>query len=444
LPSHVARAIGPSPARAEPHDAASWLPVPDPHALPSIEVLLDECVEAPPVDVIDLSELEAAVSPSPARAEPHDAAAWLPLPDDVDVLPPVEALLDPHPEHQAAIVAEAEAVVADALAAAEASSAPSPARAEPHDAAAWLPLPSPEVLPPVTELLEEGPPPGTPPVSKRRHRYLPAPRVLGVAVLVVLTVLGGSWVFQQLTAPAGSKVTLIVDGTRREMRTEAASVGALLTAEDVHLGEGDVVVPATASALHDGVHIDVLRAFPVTVDVDGSVRTVRTVETSADKLATQLKLGKLAAVRKDPGRLAAGSTVVYRTRVSGSLKLDNQTVTFDSPSRTVEELLDSYHVKLIGEDSVVPGLDTVLHDGAVVTVVRVGAETTQETRPIEFDTVHQADPSLPIGQTRVIQDGANGTMTVTYRQRVENGTKGDRQVVSEGSVRVAWATTCET
>jgi hypothetical protein len=144
-----------------------------------------------------------------------------------------------------------------------------------------------------------------------------------------------------------------------------------------------------------------------------------------------LKLGKLAAVRKDPGRLAAGSTVVYRTRVSGSLKLDNQTVTFDSPSRTVEELLDSYHVKLIGEDSVVPGLDTVLHDGAVVTVVRVGAETTQETRPIEFDTVHQADPSLPIGQTRVIQDGANGTMTVTYRQRVENGTKGDRQVVSE-------------
>jgi hypothetical protein len=44
----------------------------------------------------------------------------------------------------------------------------------------------------------------------------------------------------------------------------------------------------------------------------------------------------------------------------------------------------------------------------------------------------QPDGSLPIGETRVVQDGANGTMTVTYRQRVENGAKeGSRQVISE-------------
>src|SRR5262249_18255866 len=305
----------------------------------------------PPPDVIDLSGLEAAVSPSPARAEPHDAAAWLPLPDDVDVLPPVEVLLDPHPEHQAAVVAEAEAVVADALAAAEASSAPSPARAEPHDPTTWLPLPSLEELPPVTELLEEGVPPGTPPPAKRRHQYLPAPRVRGIAVLVVLTALGGSWVFQQLTAPAGSEISLSVDGSRQAMRTQATTVGALLSERGVHLARGDVVVPAAHSALHDGLHVDVLRSFPVTVDVDGNVRTV---ETSADKLEKQLKLSKYTAVRNDPGRLAAGATVVFRTRVSGSLKLDNQAVTFDSPSRTVQELLDSYHVKLLGDDYVVP------------------------------------------------------------------------------------------
>jgi len=40
LPARIARTIGPSPARAEPHDAAAWLPVPDPHGLPSIETLL--------------------------------------------------------------------------------------------------------------------------------------------------------------------------------------------------------------------------------------------------------------------------------------------------------------------------------------------------------------------------------------------------------------------
>ncbi len=410
--------------------------MPDPHALPTIEVLLDEArvvdvgVEHD-LDEIDLTAIEAAVSQSPARAEPHDASAWLPIPHDVDDLPPLHALLDPHPEHQAAIVAEAEAVAADTLAVAEASSAPSPARAEPHDAATWLPLPTLEELPPVTDLLEEGPPVGTVLPRRRRHRFLPAPRVLGVAVMVVLTALGGAWIVQQATAPSGSEVTLVVDGTRQEVHTDASSVGALLVAARVHLAPGDVVVPSAKSSLHDGLHIDVLRAFPVSVDVDGSVRTVRTVETSAEGLAKQMKLGKLTAVRNNPGRLAAGATVVYRTRVAGSLTIDNQKVTFDSPSRTVDELLQAYNVKLVGDDYVTPEQDSVLRDGDAVAVVRVGAETSQSTRTIAFDTVEQEDPTLPIGQTRIVQDGKDGTMTVTYRQLVENGQKGDKQVVSE-------------
>jgi resuscitation-promoting factor RpfB len=430
LPARVARTIGPSPARAEPHDPAAWLPVPDPHGLPSIETLLEEATPVVDLgDTVDLAALEAAVAPSPARAEPHDAAAWLPLPHDVDDLPSVEALLDPDPEVQAAVVAEAEAVVADALAAAEASSAPSPARAEPHDATAWLPLPSTEALPSVTELLEDAtPPPG---IRRRLTGLLPGPRVFAIALLVVATVLGGGWAVTRLLAPGGSQITLLVDGSRQDMRTEAKTVGALLRAQHVQLGRHDVVVPSASSGLHDGLHVDVLRAFPVTVDIDGSVRTVRTVESSAENLAKQLKLGKLTAVRNQPGRLAAGSTVVFRTRISGTLKLDNQSVTFDSPSRTVDELLQSYNVHLQGDDFVVPAPTTVLSDGATVTVVRVGADVTQDSRPISYDTVQQPDPDLPIGQTRVIQDGVNGTMTVTYRQRIENGQKGDRTIVSE-------------
>ena len=81
------------PRRAEPHDASAWFPVPDPHGLPSIEMLLEESRVADAehradAELIDLTAIEAnleaalegLVSPSPARAEPHDAAAWLPLP----------------------------------------------------------------------------------------------------------------------------------------------------------------------------------------------------------------------------------------------------------------------------------------------------------------------------------------------------------------------------
>lgn len=428
----MTRAIGPSPARAQPHDAASWLPVPDPHGLPTIEVLLEETTKFDARgDVIDVFGLEARVSPSPARAEPHDAAAWLPLPD-VHVLPPVESLIDPDPAVQAAVVAEAEAVVLGALVAAEAAVAPSPARAEPHDPSSWLPLPSVESLVPVEDLVD-APKPGRARGARRRlTRVLPKPRVLFPVVLVLATVVAGGWITSQLLAPGGSKVSLLVDGQRTQFRTEVKTVGAVLALHHVRLGAGDVVVPAAATSLHDGLRIDILRSFPVTVDLDGTVHTVRTTERSADALAKQLKLGKLVAVRSAPERLEGGADVVYRTRVGGSLEVDNQMVPFDSPSRTVDELLQSYKVNLVGDDYVVPARDTVITDGVSIKVVRVGATTVQETKPIPFPTLQQPDNRLPIGQTRVVQAGKDGIATLTYRERVENGAPGgERTLLSE-------------
>ena len=296
------------------------------------------------------------MSQSPARAEPHDARRGCRSPTTSTTCPPLHALLDPHPEHQAAIVAEAEAVAADALAVAEASSAPSPARAEPHDAATWLPLPTPRSSRRSPTSSRRARRSGTAPPRRRRHRFLPAPRVLGVAVMVVLTALGGAWLVQQATAPSGSEVTLVVDGARQEVHTDAELRRRAPRRRPGAPRARRRRRAVGKSSLHDGLHIDVLRAFPVSVDVDGSVRTVRTVETSAEGLAKQMKLGKLTAVRNNPGRLAAGATVVYRTRVAGSLTIDDQKVTFDSPSRTVDELLQSYNVKLVGDDYVTPEL----------------------------------------------------------------------------------------
>ncbi|MFN8028327.1 MAG: ubiquitin-like domain-containing protein [Acidimicrobiia bacterium] len=236
---------------------------------------------------------------------------------------------------------------------------------------------------------------------------------------------------RQLTAPGGSAVTLVVDGQRVQLRSDAATVGALLAARHVRLAQGDTVTPAKATALSDGVHVDVNRAFPVTVDLDGKVRTIRTTLTSAEALAKQLKVGKLVAVRGEPGRLQAGSAVQFRTRRAGSIEVDGQTIRFDSPSLTVGEILDTYHVTLVGDDYVTPSADTKLADGAAIVVSRVGAQTTQTTEEFPFDEVTQADPDLPIGQTREVQKGKNGVYTVTHRQKVENGVVLDDQILSK-------------
>jgi len=119
------------------------------------------------------------------------------------------------------------------------------------------------------------------------------------------------------------------------------------------------------------------------------------------------------------------------TRRNGTLLVDGQEVAFDSPSRTVGELLTAYRVVLAGDDYTSPSVDSVLNDGDQVTVYRVGGETKQRTEPIPFTDEHVPDPNTPIGQTSELRPGQNGLMTITYRERIENGVIVGDSVLSE-------------
>jgi len=350
----------------------------------------------------------------------------MPLPVDLHDLPPLSELLDPDPDIQATVITEAEAVVHNAFVAVKAAVAHSPARAEPHDAAAWLPLPDVHALPEAT--ME---PPPAPPLRHRVKRHLPPIRAFLVALIASAIVLSLAWGGRQLTAPAGSKVTLVVDGARVAVRSEASTVGQFLAQRHVHLATADAVTPSPSTGLHDGLRIRVARAFPVTVDFDGVTSTVLTTQGEADALAKQVGGGKLVAVRNIPGTLHADSSVVLRTRHNGTLMIDGKTIPYDSASLTVGELLETYSVVLVGEDRVEPSRDTKLVDGMNPTIVRVGGEIQQEVEAIPFIEQRQADPNLPIGQTRVAQNGVDGVMTLTYKVTTENGAQAGRTLLSK-------------
>ena len=309
---------------------------------------------------VDLVAFEALVAPSPARADRTTRPRGCPCPAISTSSRRSTSCSTPTPRCRPRWSPRPRPRSASSLAAAEAVVAPSPARAEPHDAAAWLPLPSVDDLPLVPELA--GDPrsdtgaagAGARPRRRRLASLAPLARALFVILLVVATVMSGVWVVRRLTAPGGSSVTLVVDGDRVQFRTGVGTVGALLAAQHVHLASGDTVTPAPDASLSDGMHVAVARSFPVSVDLDGKVRTVRTTATSAAALGQQLHVGKLVAVRGDPGRLESGSAVQFRTRHGGRLEIDGQTVAFDSPSLTVAELLESYDVTLVGDDYVAP------------------------------------------------------------------------------------------
>ena len=71
-----------------------------------------------------------------------------------------------------------------------------------------------------------------------------------------------------------------------------------------------------------------------------------------------------------------------------------------------------------------PSRDTKLLDGMKPTIVRVGGRDSSSRRTIPFDEVAPARPDAADRQTRVVQNGVDGIMTLTYKPRSENGRRG--------------------
>lgn len=134
----------------------------------------------------------------------------------------------------------------------------------------------------------------------------------------------------------------------------------------------------------------------------------------------------------------------YSSRRSASLlefrKQKNLTITFDGTNKTlsttdltVREVLDDNKIIYDADDIVTPALDSALTDGSIV-IARVTSTSRLETGVITFSTVKKNDSSLPVGQTKVVQQGTNGTEEITYTQTLRDGTVVSEVVASRKTI----------
>ncbi len=425
--AHVADVVRDSPARAEPHDALAWLPVPTPDSLPAVDELL-----APPGSqeatrpLVPSARESTAGLPGPGRAEPHDDAAWLPLPDLSD-LPSIDELLSPGDRVPAPTARDVTAV-------------PSPARAEPHDARAWLPLPDIEDLPEVADLVAPsgrrswrgGPPAdGGRPRTATRTRH-PIRRF--VTLVLVAATLGALYYGSQVVLDGGADIEVRVDGRLLQVETGVSTVAALLGERRIDLGAYDRVVPKPSAAVRDGMTVRILRAFAVAVDFDGTVATVYSTHSEPRDFlvdaTAQLGTADAVAIRNAPKAIEANTTLTLRTRKVGTLLVDGSAVNYDSPSLTVRELLDAQKVVLGPNDFTEPiAVDDVLPTNESITVTRVAAETQQADESYVVEDQRIADPELAVGESRVVA-GASGVQRVTYNITRHDGAEVERTVLS--------------
>lgn len=208
--------------------------------------------------------------------------------------------------------------------------------------------------------------------SWRKQRTL----ILSIIAVVIITSLGLA-----TYAWARKDVVLVVDGKATEVTTFKNNVEELLNQEGIVLKPEDKVSWALDTSLKDGMSIEVIRAFPVKVQVDGNTLTVNT-----------------------------------------------------TPD-TVENILQRAKISLGPHDQVVPEISMMLKEPGEITVSRISYQEIVQEKAIPFTTTREKDPNLTKGVTKVVQKGQEGLereiIKVTYR----DGKEIKREVVKKEVVK---------
>ena len=162
-------------------------------------------------------------------------------------------------------------------------------------------------------------------------------------------------------------------GTQTMIHTVARTVGEALLSQEIVLYLGDQVQPLLGTLLTAGMHVEIHRARPVAVEVDGGIIQTRT------------------------------------------------------QSRDVAQLLSEVGVHLSGLDYVVPSLATEVAANMPVRVVRVVEDWIVESKEIPYETVRRPDSTLELDQQRTDQRGKVGV----HKQRVHLVYEDGHQTVRE-------------
>ncbi|HHU69662.1 MAG TPA: DUF348 domain-containing protein [Thermoanaerobacterales bacterium] len=214
-----------------------------------------------------------------------------------------------------------------------------------------------------------------PPLMRVQHLFrkgLFLPLVVGA--LIAIVILSGLYIYYQ------KQITIIEGDNVLQVKTFKQDVKSVLEQAGIELNSNDLVEPGLDKRLTEGMEIKISRAVPVVIEADGSQIEIMTVK------------------------------------------------------NTVREVLEGEGFVINPEDKVKPEPDDEICPNMSIEITRVTHEFVNDTKKIPYKLIKKKNESLEKGITRVIQQGKEGLMEVTYKVIFEDGEEVERLVVSENVI----------
>ncbi len=175
------------------------------------------------------------------------------------------------------------------------------------------------------------------------------------------------------------------------------------------------------------------------IDADGNRRTVQYAGRVADFIESMgVTLGEHLVSSVNVKSIATdGMTIQILNSYDVTVNVDNEKHIIASTAETVKELLSEYNIVLDDNDEVDPSLDTKLYNDMVINVYRVDYETYEEEKIVSFEKKTIYSSAMQKGSTKVTQEGTDGVKSVVYKNKIVDGEVVSTYVESEKIITAA-------
>ncbi|MDR3592688.1 MAG: 3D domain-containing protein [Negativicutes bacterium] len=176
----------------------------------------------------------------------------------------------------------------------------------------------------------------------------------------------------------------------------------------------------------------------VSVVADGKTSSITTFRSSPDTILAQadINLGPQDEYRVSTAKVTSGTVIEVYRAVPVTVAYPDKTETIVSGKPTVGELAASLGFTEQNSKTV-PDRQTRITPAMQVTIVALAEKLVNQTLPIPPTVIRQPDNSMEKDSEELVQDGIEGVMEATVKQRFENGLQVAAEIVTEKIITAA-------
>lgn len=176
----------------------------------------------------------------------------------------------------------------------------------------------------------------------------------------------------------------------------------------------------------------------ITIKDKDKIITIHTISSSVDKALRKADIelsqyDKLSIDRED--KLKDGMTIEIHRAFPLSIRVDGEEKEVLTAHNNVAQVLNQYNIDLEGKDRVEPDLEEEVKPNDTIDVIRVKEETVSKTEDIPYKSIIKYNDNMDFNKQQRVQEGKTGKKEVAYKLIYENDQEISKEVIEENIIQ---------